>query len=382
MFAETYFEARERFRAAAVRIGARVHSFTHETAFGPGGESLTCDMVRLGDPDARSIFFTVCGVHGVESYPGSAAQVDLLESGQLEDLPEGVAAVLVHGLNPWGWSRDTQRNEDLIDINRNFVRFDSALPKINEIHLAIRDAVRTDEISYDALTDATRRLWSLKTLYPIADLMSAMGGGQYELADSMKFGGFEPCWSNRLYRRIVSEHLAAAKRLAVIDWHTGLGEYGDVFPLCFADAGSEAMRRTRAWWGAEAVDRGTKSWATAGDDHPAPDLSGVAHMALVEMAPHADIAGGVIEFGTVPVPDIVRAALLDHWITVMAPDGFDDRRWRAQLRAWFAPRDPVWESAALTHARRLNTATLSGLIAWDRDETNGAAAPAAKAAGQ
>ena len=45
-------------------------------------------------------------------------------------------------------------------------------------------------------------------------------------------------------------------------------------------------------------------------------------------------------------------------------DAPDAAFWRAQMRTWVAPREPGWERSVLAHARRLNAATLNGLLDW------------------
>jgi hypothetical protein len=52
----------------------------------------------------------------------------------------------------------------------------------------------------------------------------------------------------------VQEFLTGAEKVAFIDWHTGIGDYGKPFFLCFNDAGSELFQRACEWWGKENVD--------------------------------------------------------------------------------------------------------------------------------
>ena len=63
------------------------------------------------------------GLHGVEGYFGSAVQLALLEG---EDVVRGhcrsgVALVLIHALNPYGFAWVRRANEENVDLNRNFL---------------------------------------------------------------------------------------------------------------------------------------------------------------------------------------------------------------------------------------------------------------------
>ena len=53
-----------------------------------------------------------------------------------------------------------------------------------------------------------------------------MSTGQYRHPRGIFFGGRAPVWSQRTLRTIVQQHLADARRVAIIDLHTGLGPFG------------------------------------------------------------------------------------------------------------------------------------------------------------
>lgn len=366
-FAEDYFDARGRFLAAAAQAALPVETIRHPTALAPDGRALAVDVARAGREDASHILFTVCGTHGVEGYPGSAAMVGLLESGKLAQLPEHVAMVFLHGLNPYGWSRDSQRNEDGIDINRNFIDF--AVPPEPDRALIDRFAklIDIEDMSYGSLDLAMRQLWAIRDEVGGARFMHSLGAGQYVEPRGIKFGGSAPSWSNGVYRDVVRRYLHRAERIAELDWHTGLGDYGGIFPLCFADEASEEYRLTAEWWGAGLVERGRRSWSVDDPDAPTPDHSGLTHAGLVAEAPNARIAGGVVEFGTLPVTQIFMAVFLDHWLLHRAPDDMSSQYWRAQMRIFLAPRERSWERSVMAHANRLYDRTIDGLARWDHN---------------
>ena len=127
--AATYAEARRRFLAAARRAGADVSSHRHPEP-GLEGEELGVDVALVGPHDAEAVLVVVSGTHGVEGFTGSALQTHWLDEG-LHDRPTDVAVVLVHALNPYGFSWVRGVNEDNVVLNRNFVDWGEP-PPVNE----------------------------------------------------------------------------------------------------------------------------------------------------------------------------------------------------------------------------------------------------------
>jgi len=363
LFSESYFEARAKFAYAANSAGLSVETIWHPSAKSPDGRGLAIDVARAGRDDASHVLFTVCGTHGVEGYPGSAAQIQLLQSAKLRDLPPHVAIVFLHGLNPYGWARNSQRNEDGIDLNRNFIDFTKAPAADRQAVAQMAEVLEIQEMSYVALGEALRKLSAIRQELGAERYIQRVAG-QYVNPRGWKFGGTAPCWSNKIYRDVVRRHLSKARYVAEIDWHTGLGAYGGFVPLCFAGRDTEEFTLTCDWWGKEAVEGGGSVWSAGDKSVKAPDYSGLTHAALAEELPNARIAGGVIEFGTLPLNQIALVPILDHWLTFNAPANADVRHWRAQMRTFMAPRDKDWEDCVLQHAERFYSRTLEGLARW------------------
>src|SRR4051812_28355046 len=101
-FATDYFTARDRFRRVAEQAGAERQEIAI-AARGPGGEELTMDVARLRRGQPSSALVLTSGLHGSEGLFGSAVQVAALERWAQAPPPEGVAVVLVHALNPYGF---------------------------------------------------------------------------------------------------------------------------------------------------------------------------------------------------------------------------------------------------------------------------------------
>ena len=203
-FSADYFESRGKFREAVDMAGGSLHSYEHSDAVGPFGESLTVDVAVFGLSPARRIFFNLNGIHGIEAYSGAAAQLQLITSGILQQLPDNVAMILIHNINPFGWSHNSQRNEDLYDLNRNFVDFDHVPDSDIELHEALAKAITCENLSFAALDHAWKEVLVVAEEFGKLRFNEALMIGQYAVPKGLKYGGDHPSWSNLLLRNLAS----------------------------------------------------------------------------------------------------------------------------------------------------------------------------------
>src|SRR5215469_15060737 len=137
-FSKDYQEARAKFLDAAGSAGAVMSRFALDQR-GPEGSELSTDVAWLGPRAAKSVIVTISATHGVEGFFGSATQTEWLRRIKSGALPEDVAALYIHALNPYGFAWLRRTNETNVDINRNWVDFTKALPP----------NTRYDELSQD-----------------------------------------------------------------------------------------------------------------------------------------------------------------------------------------------------------------------------------------
>src|SRR5689334_17575661 len=126
-FSPDFAAARERFRDAATRAGAALHTLGL-AAKGPRGEPLAIEVAWVGSAKPRRVFLHTSGLHGVEAFTGSAVQLALLDA---PPAPSADGALVVaHVLNPYGMAWLRRANENNVDLNRNFLlngeRFEGA----------------------------------------------------------------------------------------------------------------------------------------------------------------------------------------------------------------------------------------------------------------
>lgn len=354
-FSQTYAEARARFLAAAAAAGLPVQSHAHPLT-GADGEALAMDVVRDGPADAPRVLLLTSACHGVEGFCGSGVQIQLLadDAFRAEARAAGVALVLVHALNPWGfsfWRRVTQEN---VDLNRNFHDFSGPLPAnpgYAELDAALLPA------SWPPPPEAEALLAAYARDHGPAALQTAITGGQYTHPQGLFFGGQAPTWSNRTLREVLQREARRCERLGWIDFHTGLGPSGHGEKIFAGRHDPVALARARAWWGeaVTSVDDGSSSSAP---------LEGLMWQSAQQECAQAEITGIALEYGTLPLDRMIGALRADHW-AARQPDLPAAQRAaiRRQTRDAFYVDTAEWKQAILDQARVAMGQAVAGLAA-------------------
>lgn len=351
-FGSSYIECRRKIVDSGSAALAHHRAIPHPLP-GPAGEPLFCDVLTLGDPGAEAVLVVESGLHGAEGPAGSAVQVAAL---QTLTPPSGVALVIVHAINPWGFAWNRRFNEDNIDLNRHFVDWAAPGDLSNEGYDAIADAVIPEGPDAAALARSNAVLDAFRAEKGEAALKSALKLGQYRHPDGLYFGGAGPSWSSRLVETLAREHLGQARRAGLIDIHTGLGPYGFGECLSGETPTSDEGRRAAAWYGAVAH---TKAPETGYAGSKASILDGWRRA-----APWLTLTPIGLEFGTLD-PDAVRDAVrVDGWLH--ANGGRDNPAWdqvKAGMSAAYNPADPAWQQAVVTRGLEVVRQGLAGLSA-------------------
>ena len=115
--------------------------------------------------------------------------------------------------------------------------------------------------------------------------ITAASSGQFTHADGIFYGGAAPVWSNRILDDYTRRKLGHVRRLAVIDFHTGLGPRGYGELICRHPTDSEALARARRWYG-----NGVTS--PAAGESGSPVIDGNLRMAFVGWLPRGRGHGG------------------------------------------------------------------------------------------
>ena len=155
-FAENYTQARAKFLSACNTAVADVRAYINPER-GPRDEELATDVAWIGPKDARLVLVSISATHGVEGFCGSAAQTDWLRLGGGERLPDGMAALLIHAINPYGFAWLRRVTEEGVDLNRNHIDFSQPLPA-NPGYEELADVFVPSEISGPILEAAEAKL--------------------------------------------------------------------------------------------------------------------------------------------------------------------------------------------------------------------------------
>ena len=356
-FSESYSEARTRFVEAALRTGAPIESFENPSGTGPTGETLTTDVALFGPADATKLLVLVSGTHGVEGFAGSGAQITMMESLRFSALPARTAVLLIHAVNPYGFAWLRRVNEDNVDLNRNSIDFD-ALP--------------ASQVDFDALaTSLVPNDWA--DLAPAEGVIRAfieergfrryqevVAGGQYTHPTGLFYGGAGPVWSTRTFRDVVRRYGEGKQRIAVIDFHTGLGPCGYGEPIYTGHSDEEAQR-ARDWYGPDvtAIYAGNSSSVIV----QGPMINAVPSL-FDDAATKPEVTTLALEFGTLPeeiVLDVLRA---EAWMHVHGDINFDTPVGRALKRrfrdAFYVDTD-AWKRAVVERSVEMTGQALAGL---------------------
>ncbi|MGX1307244.1 hypothetical protein AB7M35_001964 [Amorphus suaedae] len=359
-YASSYRTARARFRRTAADIGAELSAYTHPFAEGPDGGSLSVDVAHIGDPKAPRQLVVVSGTHGLEGYAGSASQIAwMLGHGQV---PDGVSVLMVHGINPYGFAHGTRTTEHNVDLNRNFVDHAAPYPE-NAGYGELHEQVIPDDWSPDAMAQVQAHLEAFGQAHGADALFDVMARGQYTHPDGIIYGGDRREWSNLTLQAIVDDHLGAAEVVGLIDWHTGIGDYKDMFFLCFNEEGGDLHDEACRWWGRERIV-GQRPHGLA-----RPNYQGLVFNGVRDFVGERPMIGAVIEFGT--YAPLMRAALiLDVWLkSVGDPDPDRVALLKQHLFDAFVPVSADWRQASIAHALGITQEAVDGLASWSPSKT-------------
>lgn len=352
-FAQTYAEARGKFVAAADAAGLDVHAHRHPLV-GRDGEELAVDVARIGAADAQRLLIVSSGCHGLEGFCGSGIQVALLRDAAFHRAAAaaGVAVLYVHALNPWGFSWLRRTTQENIDLNRNFVDFHEPLP-VNAGYVELSRALVP--ASWPPPPAAEQQVADFIARHGMKAFQTAVSSGQHDDPEGLFYAGRAPSWSHVTWRHVLQDHARRCTRLAWIDLHTGLGPSGHGERIFSARDDAAALARARAWWG-DAVTSIYDGSSTSAR------LSGMAFEAVYGECPQAEYTGIALEYGTLPLTEVMMALRADQWLEnhPEAPAAQREAIKRATRDAFYTDT-PEWKRQVVAQAREAALQAVQGL---------------------
>lgn len=356
-FAASYAQGRAKFLQAARSAGLEVESRPHPLK-GRDGEALAMDVVRDGRPDAANLLILSSACHGVEGFCGSGVQVSALQDAPWREYARqrGVAVLYVHALNPYGFSHLRRTTQENVDLNRNFHDFSKPLP-VNEAYRDIQPLLLPEEWPPSQANQAAIAQYLAdhgETAY-----QAAITRGQHEFAQGLFFGGTAPTWSNLTLREVLRSHGRRARRIAWIDFHTGLGPSGVGERIYAGREDDAAVARARAWWDGNGATPVTSIYDGSSTS---AFLTGLMWSSIYDECPQAEYTGMAMEYGTLPVMETLQALRGDHWLHLhpQAPATLAAQIKRQMKDAFYVDTDE-WKSQILRQAREALLQAAGGL---------------------
>jgi hypothetical protein len=338
-FSPDYATARERFRAAARGIGARLQAIpTGEV--GPEGQELTIDVAALGDERPGRLVVVSSGLHGVEGFLGSAIQLAALEEGPGDPGLPGCGLLFLHALNPYGFAWLRRTDDANIDLNRNFL-WDGQRYEGSPATYAHLDGLLNPRYPPQRFDPFRARALLAIGRHGMPALRQAVAGGQYEFPRGLFFGGRNQAKVFGSLESHFPRWVGDARRVAHIDFHSGLGQWG-VYKLLLNDAMAPKVPRIGRVFGPDSVEVSSPegiSYRSRGD---------LLTWCQTRLFPDRDYDAICAEVGTYRSLDVIAALRAEnqahHW---GAPDSPFTRDAKAALVETFAPADPRWRDAAV-----------------------------------
>jgi hypothetical protein len=355
-FPNRYSEAVERFQQFADASCCTRQTWTLPGQ-GPCGETLSIDIARWGQATATRWLILTSGLHGTEAPFGSAVQFRLLDDLARREPPCDIGVLMLHALNPFGYAWVRRANEDNVDLNRNFLlpgeAYQGSPPLYKHVYEAFNPH-RRRRFYHSFYAEA----WWLIRRHGMAALQSNLPVGQYEYPEGLFYGGAKPAQLLELLQEHVPRLLPRAQAVTHLDFHTGLGRWGDYRLLLDGPYDQVAADWFRTWQPRDKVEAASAN-KTA---YNARGSFGPWMKAVI--FPHADYHYAAAEFGTYRAVRVLRSLVKELQVHYALPPEHRAYQWAKRLvQATFVPPSPAWRRQVLSSAHSLCQMALKQLHA-------------------
>lgn len=354
MFSSDYWQARDRFRQAAQSLNCVLE--THPIkALGPQGRSLSIDIARYGSKSPHTTLILSSGLHGVEGYCGSAIQMatltDLLP--QLT-LPEGMAVLLIHALNPYGFAWNRRCNKDNIDLNRNFLlpgqSFSGSPAAYGQLDSFLNP--RQPPTPQDPYT---LKLLGYALRYGVSSLKQTLPVGQYDFPQGIFFGGQAPGQTQQILAAQLPIWLGQTQRIIHLDLHTGLGRWATPTFL----VKPQAHQNDLPWFQQTFTAAELQILGQQGATYVCQGDIGPWCQALMQ---GCDYRFATVEFGTYPILPVLKAIRAENQAHGWDKPGSPTYTWaKSLLLEANAPANTEWRQAVVAAGVAIIRQALTGI---------------------
>ncbi len=355
-FSQSYLTARKQFLSVTEKLSAanlsEVQTFTH-SMLGPTKETLACDVAYIGNrtnPDR--LFVLISATHGVEGFAGSAIQLNnmpLFSAMVRADNKLGV--IVIHALNPWGFAWLRRYDHESIDLNRNFIDFSQPLPK-NKQYDKLHSMLSNNRW---LMQGNICTLWHDIGLQAYAEIVNR---GQHHYSNGCCYGGRAASWSRQILETITQQPMIKnAKKMAIIDLHTGLGPYGYGEVINDHQPATAGYNLTESFYGANARS------VLLGESCSSPKDGLMDYHWHDIMQDRGSFV--TLEFGTYSMKQLLSALIKEQLyhssLSKLAEDRNLDNKHVQALKDFFYPAEKTWQQQVLFRGRQIIELALNGL---------------------
>lgn len=332
-FSKSYKESRKKFLDEVNKHNLKLESYKNSN-LGIDQEELSIDVCFI-NPNQEKIFLITSGCHGIEGYAGSALQLFILKN--LEKIQpylkdRSITLMLVHALNPWGFSWGRRVTEEGVDLNRNFLNWDEPLPQ-NEKYDLLHDCFVPWVWPYEY---ADKQLHNFISIYGNKAMQDLMTLGQYNHPTGLFYGGKEDTWSATQIKKILNS-IVYANDLLWIDIHTGLGTPGDAEILCGWEDDILEEKSKLIFYNLKVNNIGSDKSATS-------KMYGGMQQSFIKNFKNKNYIGILYEIGTVSPLMTARALRAEQ--TIWNNEAQKELHWfhstRPFLRSAMYPEKTIW----------------------------------------
>ena len=352
-FSESYTQARTRFLAAAAQLAAHVYSFP---VVADCDDELFIDVAIVGDEQAPTVI-TSSAIHGVEGFFGSAVQLALLE--QLRHRDSAVRHVLIHALNPFGFSRLRRFDEDNVDLNRNFLIGSELYVGAPEGYAELNGLLNPPSPPSSFEPFRLKALWNILR-HGLPALKASVVSGQYEYPQGLFYGGDEPGQCAGIVDENCVHWVGQSDDIVHIDFHTGLGPFGSYKLLLSETVGVQGNPDDYQWYcdtfKSDAVEMFDESSSTA---YRVTGMFGAWMQDRFKSRRYRFVCA---EFGTYGVIRVLGAIRAENRVHHYAePESRCYATAKAELMECFCPSSLQWRNSVVDSALDIIASAESGI---------------------
>jgi hypothetical protein len=155
--------------------------------------------------------------------------------------------------------------------------------------------------------------------------------------------------------RILRENLSGTHRIAVIDYHTGLGPRGHGERICVHKPDTDGLVRANDWYQGDIASPFLGTSVST-------EIHGVNTLGMKEALPEAELTAIAIEYGTLPTEQVKLALRADNWLHLHGELGSAKGRGiKEQIREAFYQDADDWKQMVWDRAVETQRLALAGL---------------------